>query len=374
MRSYHIRTAILVLVAVSIIGISGCRKEDPEPPADTGFHATPYDLQIPSNLPPMTIPADNPITQEGVELGRYLFYDERLSGDNTQACATCHAPAYAFTDHGNQFSEGIDHLQGTRNAMPLFNLGWGQYFFWDGRAATLEDQILQPVTNPIEMHDTWPNAASKIDADPAYGDLFYAAFGDSRVDSLQIAKAIAQFLRTMISANSPFDKWKRGEGTISVDAQQGYALFQLEGGQPPFIPNGQGGADCFHCHTPAGDLFTDEQFHNNALDSVFTDLGRGGVTGDPFDMGKFKTPSLRNIMLTAPYMHDGRFATIDEVLDHYNDGGVTSATVDPFMKFTDPDQTLELNAQDRQQIIAFLNSLTDHEFITDPRFQDPGQP
>ncbi|MCB0791333.1 MAG: c-type cytochrome [Flavobacteriales bacterium] len=351
----------------------GCRKEEPEV-EENGFHTTPYDLQIPANLPPMTVPLDNPVTQQGVELGRYLFYDERLSGDNTQACASCHAPAFAFTDHGNQFSEGIDHIKGERNAMALFNLGWGQFFFWDGRAATLEDQILQPVTNPIEMHETWPNAMAKIEADPGYGDLFYAAFGDSHVDSLKVAKAIAQFLRTMISANSPFDKWKRGEGTIPVDAQVGYDLFQLEGGQPPFIPNGQGGADCFHCHTPAGDLFTDEQFHNNALDSVFTDLGRGGVTGDPFDMGKFKTPSLRNIMLTAPYMHDGRFASIDEVLDHYNEGGVPSATVDPFMKFTDPDHTLELTPQKRQQIIAFLNSLTDMEFVTDPRFQDPGEP
>jgi cytochrome c peroxidase len=246
----------------------------------------------------------------------------------------------------------------------------------------LEDQILQPVPNPVEMHETWPNAMSELQADAAYPGLFEAAFGSTHVDSLKVARAIAQFLRTLVSANSPFDKFQRFEGSIPVAAQQGYTLFQMEGGpEGQLIPVagstpvvGQGGADCFHCHTPAAGLFTDGQFHNNALDVTFTDLGRADVTNDPYDAGKFKTPTLRNIMLTAPYMHDGRFATIDEVLDHYNDGGHASLTVDPFMKFTDPEATLGLTPEKREQVKAFLNSLTDDEFINDPRFQDPGPP
>lgn len=378
------RILLGILIASSLA--SSCKKEEPDVTDDggNGQVGTPYTLQIPGNLPPMMIPPSNPMTVEGVALGRYLFYEERLSANNSMSCSTCHAPAYAFSDSGRAVSTGIDGIAGTRSAMALINLGWGQSFFWDGRAATLEEQVLQPVINTIEMHETWPGVVSKLQADPAYPPLFNAAFGTSTIDSVLAAKALAQFLRTMISANSPWDRFKRAEGTIPVDAQEGYTLFRLEGGAEgvPFqIPGmdstvvGQGGADCFHCHLEASGLFTDEQFHNNGLDvEPFADLGRGEVTGDPFDNGKFKVPTLRNIMLTAPYMHDGRFATIDEVLDHYNDGGHASSTVDPFMKFTDPDITLELTPQKRAQIIAFLNSLTDMEFVGNPDFSDPGPP
>src|SRR5690606_28649451 len=183
----------------------------------------------------------------------------------------------------------------------LINLGYAQFFFWDGRASSLEQQILEPVTNPIEMHDTWPNAMSKLQADGAYPTLFERAFGTNQIDSLLVSKAIAQFIRTMVSGNSPFDKFRRGEATLSVDAQLGFDLFQKEGGMigqiipvagsEPVI--GQGGADCFHCHTADAGLFTDEQFHNNGLDTDFADPGRAGVTLDPSDMAKFKTPTLR---------------------------------------------------------------------------------
>jgi len=380
-------TLVLLAALVGSSLGSSCGKEEPDVIDDDGgggSQGTPYTLQIPSNLPPMFIPQDNPMTVEGVALGRYLFYEERLSGDNSMSCASCHSPAFAFTDDGNAVSTGIDGINGTRSSMALINLGWMQSFFWDGRAATLEDQILMPVRDPIEMHETWTNAMAKLQADAAYPGLFNAAFGTSTVDSLLAAKAMAQFLRTMISGNSPWDKFRRAEGTISPEAQEGYTLFKIEGGPEgvPFqIPGmdstviGQGGADCFHCHVEASGLFTDEQFHNNALDpEPFADLGHGSVTGDPFDNGKFKTPTLRNIMLTAPYMHDGRFSTIEEVLDHYNDGGHPSSTVDPFMKFTDPDITLELSPQKRAQIIAFLNTLTDMEFVENPAFGDPGPP
>ncbi|HEY0977576.1 MAG TPA: cytochrome c peroxidase [Flavobacteriales bacterium] len=376
-----------VLLVITLLGllVAACRKdkeEEPTPTPPAPGIGTPYDLVLPSNLPPMAIPPDNPLTVEGVDLGRYLFYEERLSGDNTMSCSSCHAPAMAFTD-GLAVSTGIDGIAGKRSSMPLFNLGYSQFFFWDGRAVSLEQQILEPVTNPIELHDTWPNAVSKLQNDGAYPALFNAAFGTQVITPTLVSKAIAQFLRTLVSGNSKYDKVVRGEDIYTNEEFQGRVLFEAEGGpvgQQIFLPGGgfvvgQGGADCFHCHNQGAGLFTDEQFHNNALDTEpFADQGRAAVTNDPFDAGKFKTPSLRNIMLTAPYMHDGRFATIDEVIDHYNDGGHSSSTADPFMKFTDPDLTLELTPQKREQLKAFLNALTDVDFVNNPAFQDPGPP
>ncbi|MBP8822973.1 MAG: cytochrome-c peroxidase [Flavobacteriales bacterium] len=376
------RTIRCLLVAGTALAVvAGCRPERPEPPAPPTTGPTAYVLDLPANLPPMEIPADNPMTQEGVRLGRFLFYEERLSGNNGMSCASCHLPGLAFSD-GKAVSKGIDSIAGTRSAMPLINLGYGQYFFWDGRAGSLEQQALEPVTNPIEMHDTWPHVMAKLQADPVYPTLFQRSFGTGQVDSLLVAKALAQFIRTLVSGNSPFDKFRRGEGTIPADAQMGFTLFNLEGGTPgELIPVagstpviGQGGADCFHCHTADAGLFTDEQFHNNALDATPADIGRFGVTSDPADLAKFKTPTLRNIMVTGPYMHDGRFATIDEVLDHYNGGGHPSSTVDPFMKFTDADMELGLTPAKRAQIKAFLNALTDAEFLNNPEHQDPGPP
>ncbi len=378
-RSRAVQICLLVLAA-----FAGCKKDEEDPPpVDPGPTTTPYTLQIPANLPQMLVPASNPMTVEGVRLGRYLFYEEKLSANNTMSCATCHKQQFGFQDSTLAVSTGIDGIAGTRSAMALINLGYANFYFWDGRAATLEDQIYQPVRNPIEMHDTWPNVVSKLQSTTAYPPLFEAAFGSSSIDSVKVVKAMAQFLRTLISGNSKYDKVKRGEAAFNIDEAQGLTLFGLEGGpvgmQIPLAGGGfvvgQGGADCFHCHTEATGLFTDEQAHNNGLDSEpFPDLGRGAVTGDPFDNGKFKVPTLRNIMLTAPYMHDGRFTTIDQVLDHYNDGGHPSSTIDPFMKFSDPDLTLELTPQKRAQIIAFLNALTDDSFLIDPAFSDPGEP
>ena len=374
------RTAFVFCAAIGLA--SSCREEDPVVEPGPEPIGTPYTLQVPSNLPPMPVPASNRMTLEGVALGRYLFYEELLSGNNTMSCATCHAPAMAFSD-GNAVSEGIDGLPGRRSAMALINLGYANSFFWDGRAPTLEEQILRPVRDPIEMHETWMQAMSELQAHPAYPNLFDAAFGTTTIDSTLAAKAIAQFLRTLISGNSKFDKVKRSEDVFTIDEAEGLVLFGKEGGpedQQIFLPGGgsvvgQGGADCFHCHTDAAGLFTDEQFHNNALQTEpYTDMARAEVTNDPFDAGKFKTPTLRNIMLTAPYMHDGRFATIDEVLDHYNDGGHPGTTVDAFMKFTDEESTLELTAQKRLQVKAFLNALTDIDFVNNPAFADPGEP
>ena len=310
------------------------------------------------------------MTVEGVKLGRHLFHEPRLSGNNTMSCASCHLQTHAFSDP-ERFSTGIDGIQGTRNSMALINMGWDQRFFWDGRAFSLEEQIFFPVRDPIEMHETWPNAVAKLQADDAYVALFNEAFGTTTIDSVLASKAMAQFIRTMISANSKFDKFIRGELQLEQDEQLGFLLTQMEGGPPPL---GQFGADCFHCHPHGGMRFTDGIIRNNGLDpeGAWADLGLGGVTGLPQDYGKFKTPTLRNIALTAPYMHDGRFQTLEEVIEHYDSGGHPSSTVDPNMKFSQGG--LQLTAEKKQQLLAFLHTLTDWDFVNDERFSDPGPP
>lgn len=365
----------LLIGGLSTLALIACRKPGSPDDGNGGgadHVTTPYTLQIPANFPPMTIPADNPMTVEGVKLGRFLFYEERLSGNNTQSCASCHAQAFAFSDHGNRFSTGIDGAQGTRNSMVLQNLGWETRFFWDGRAQTLEQQILEPVENPIEMHETWPNAVAKLQADPGYQQLFLEAFGTAAIDKYKAAKAIAQFLRTMISGNSKFDRFMRGEEALTPQEQLGFLLTQQEGGDPLLGLGGQWGADCFHCHPHGGARFTDGLMRNNGLDSVFTDQGQGGITGLPQDMGLFKTPTLRNVAASAPYMHDGRFATLEQVIEHYNSGGHPSPTISPFMKFTQGG--LSLTPEKKAQLLAFLHTLTDEEFLNNPAFSDPGTP
>lgn len=370
---------ILILVMVSL---ASCKKETIDqppiitlppviPPDTTEFQlggATPYDYIDPLFFQQMIIPDSNPLTVEGIDLGRQLFYDERLSGDNTQACAECHVQSSSFGDP-RQFSIGIGGDVGTRQSMTLINLGYQQFFFWDGRAATLEDQIIQPVINPIEMNAQWPDVIEKLKQDTAYMKLFAKIFSTINIDSTHVAKAIAQFLRTVVSSDSRIDLWRRGEIQLTESEFRGYNLFISEGGDPESGAGGQWGADCFHCHPIAGMQFSDYQLHNNGLDSVFTDLGRGEVTGQPQDFGLFKTPSLRNVEFSAPYMHDGRFETLEEVIDHYNTGGHFSSTVDPFMKFTQGG--LQLTDQKKLDLLNFLKALSDPNFINNPDFADP---
>ncbi len=363
--------AILVLIGTGLV-LKSCRKDPEEmvPVDDNTLGPTPYFLDIPSNFPPMPIPENNPMTQEGVLLGRYLFWEKKMSINNNQSCGSCHNPQFNFSDDGLQFSEGSDPGNfGDRNSMALVNLGWGSFFFWDGRAATLEDQVFGPVVNPLEMNETWPNVEAKLQADPLYPPMFEAAFGTDQIDSVLVSKAIAQFMRTLISGNSKYDKFIRGEipfSDFTQAEQDGFFLFDLEGGPPPL---GQNGADCFHCHNKQDMMFAVNDLRNNGLDSIFTDIGYGDVTGDPNDNGKFKIPSLRNVEFSDPYMHDGRFATLEEVVDHYDSGGLPSATVSEFMKYTDGG--LSLPPADKAAIIAFLKTLSDTEFMNNPNFQDP---
>lgn len=327
-------------------------------------YGTAYTLVVPEILElllPPHIPEDNKLTEEGISLGRKLFYDPILSGDGTQACADCHLAENSFTDP-RQFSVGIDGSIGTRNAMPLFNLAWNlnEKFFWDGRSLTLEDQALDPVTNPIEMNNTWPNAVASLQADPQYPSLFQDAFGTSTINENLVTKALAQFERTLVSANSRFDKFSNGTGTLTPSEQNGLAIFMDEER-----------GDCFHCHgNPNSPLWTDNDFHNNGLDASFSDIGLGEFTGDPSDNGKFKSPSLRNLAFSAPYMHDGRFETLDEVINHYSEGLVDSPTIDPLMK-TVANGGVHLTENDKADLKAFLLSLSDESFINNPDYQDP---
>tara|TARA_B100000497_G_scaffold10237_1_gene11381 strand:- start:10220 stop:11212 length:993 start_codon:yes stop_codon:yes gene_type:complete len=327
---------------------------------------TPVNLEIPPLfntllLPPL-IPIDNPQTLEGIALGRKLFYEPLLSNDGTLACANCHLAENSFSDP-NRFSTGITGEIGTRNAMPIVNLAWyfQNNFLWDGSASSIEDQVNGPIENPIEMNNSWPNVVATLQATSEYPELFEQAFGSTIITKEFVAKAIAQFERTLISGNSRFDQYLLGDDN-AVTAQEinGFNIFMDENR-----------GDCFHCHgSEFNPLWTNNAFHNNGLDSSFEDLGLGGFTGDPLDYGKFKSPSLRNLAYTAPYMHDGRFATLDEVINHYSEGLVYSNTIDPLMKNI-AEGGAQLTDSDKADLKAFLLSLSEPEFTTNPAFLNP---
>jgi len=355
--------AFISLLFLSVSIVVSCKKDT------TAYQTTPYELKIPSHFPDMPIPADNPMTVEGVALGRKLFYEKKLSGDNTMSCGSCHSPQAAFSDP-EQFSTGIDGIAGNRNAMALINLGWDEFFFWDGRAATLEDLVLQPVENPIEMHEDWANAISEISQDSEYRNMFYKAFGNEGLNKYTAAKAVAQFLRTMISGQSKFDVMYKNANFIPLNAAEQAILAtvtpQENGGYDLF--QSLNGADCFHCHN--GPLMRVSKFSNNGLDATFTDMGRAEVTGNMNDAGKFKVPTLRNIAYSGPYMHDGRFQTLDEVINHYSDNIQMSPTIDPLIEFANQGG-VQLDQFEKGLLKAFLLTMTDEAFINNPDFQEP---
>lgn len=355
-----IRTiGILIVLSICI----GCEEDGIN--AYELYSPTPAPLEIPQlfsdRIIDPVIPVDNPQTTEGIALGRKLFFDPILSGDNSQSCADCHAPANAFSD-ADRFSEGIDGNLGPRNSMPIFNLAWNydEHFFWDGRTFSLENQALEPVVSPVEMHGNWIENAEKLKSHSTYPEMFFQAFGTSEIDSTLVTKAIAQFQRTLISANSRFDQYLMGELELTALELEGFNVFMDESR-----------GDCFHCHGNVNNpLWTDNAFHNNGLDAISSDLGLGKHTGDPSDNGKFRTPSLRNLKFTAPYMHDGRFSTLDEVINHYSEGLQNSPTIDPLMKAV-LEGGVHLSEADKTALKAFLRSLSDDSFIENPDFQDP---
>ncbi|HEY4416127.1 MAG TPA: MbnP family protein [Verrucomicrobiae bacterium] len=324
--------------------------------------ATPYHLTVSAFAPQPDLPRDNPLTVEGVSLGSQLFFDRRLSAGDRQSCANCHDPHLAFAQP-RRFSRGVDGVLGTRNAMPLENLAWKSAFFWDGRAATLREQVLQPIQNPVEMHESLANAVAKISADPDYHRRFAGAFGSPEITTDTIARALEQFLLVQVSFDAKFDRVMNGREKFTASEQRGYELFNTE--YDPY--HGQYGADCFHCH--GGPLFQSQSFANNGLDSVFRDLGRYQATKQAGDGGKFAVPSLRNVAMTAPYMHDGRFRTLNEVVQHYCTGMKRSATLDPNLA-KHPDGGVPLSLDDQRALVAFLKTLTDEKFLPTARIID----
>ncbi|MEW6304282.1 MAG: MbnP family protein [Verrucomicrobiota bacterium] len=373
--------------------------------------ATPYRFTFARHFPTPQLPLDNPLTNEGVELGRKLFHDPLLSLNGRQSCATCHQVQSAFTDTGKALSLGAEGQAGTRNAMPLFNLAWKRSFFWDGRAPSLREQVLMPIQNPIEMHETLPNIIAKLSstggsrrkealitsetptdaslkrntspapqaigsrartnsvesprsAEPTtspssedYPALFARAFGTSEITSERVARAMEQFLLTLVSYESRFDRVMQGREQATDEEKRGFELFLTE-----YDPRrGMYGADCFHCH--GGPFLTNHGFANNGLDAGSCDSGLEEVTGRPADKGRFAVPSLRNVALTAPYMHDGRFNTLEEVIEHYSTGVKRSASLDPNLA-KHPGGGIPLSDADKKALVAFLKMLTDEQYLT----------
>lgn len=334
-------TALLVALLGLTWGLGGCLADGEGgegPPAETAPEAPP-------GWPRIAWPADNPYSAAKAELGRKLFFDPRLSSDEAISCSWCHDPRAAFADqHGTALSTGVRQQLTRRNPPTLTNVAFGTTFTLAGGIPTLEQQALAPLFAPDEMDMTGPEIEAVVRADTAYVRLFEAAFGPEPPGLAMVTKALATYQRTLISASSPYDRWAAGDtAALSPAARRGAALFLGEKG------------DCWHCHAPP--LFTDGKFHNIGLDSLPEDLGRALVTGRRADEGKFKTPTLRNVPATAPYMHDGRFETLEDVIEHYNSGGVEHPNRDPLMR------PLGLTRDERDDLAAFLQSLLDREFL-----------
>jgi cytochrome c peroxidase len=354
----HIVSIILLLtigVFVMLIWGSGTITNNP----------TPYPWPPLKLFPKMPDAANNPVSIEGAKLGRYLFYDPILSYDSTFSCASCHNQESAFSDFPKQFSKGINGDLMTRNTMPLFNLAWYPAMHWDGKVTSIEEQVFHPVMAENEMDFDWKKATLRIRKSKFYQPLFNAAFGDVEIDSNIIAKAIAQFERTLISNNSKFDSVIRGQAYFTTKEYEGFVLI-----------NDQTKGDCLHCHTTDADaLGTSRSFSNNGLDPAqkiedYKDSGKGGITKNAKDYGHFKIPSLRNIAVTAPYMHDGRLKTLEDVIDFYSEEVNAGINTDSKMGFAHQGGA-HLSVDEKAAIIAFLHTLTDNSFLTNQEFGNP---
>lgn len=315
----------------------------------------PFDLVIPSNFPDVLQDIDNNYpTENGVALGRKLFYDARLSRDNTISCAFCHEQQNAFTHHGHDFSHGIDNLIGTRNAPAVQNMIFQSEYFYDGASNSIQMLSIVPIHNPVEMDENLPNIIEKLKQDSQYVRMFKGAFENEEITSANLLNALAQFMTVMISADSKYDKYARNEtgGNLTSQELQGLALFQNH---------------CASCHSTG--IFTDNSFRNNGLpiNPNLNDLGRETVTGFPEDRYKFKVPSLRNVELTAPYMHDGRFGSLESVLNFYSNGVQHTQNLDPLMQ-QHGTLGIPLTQEEKEAIISFLKTLTDEKFINNPLF------
>ncbi|MEM6344633.1 MAG: cytochrome c peroxidase [Bacteroidota bacterium] len=343
------RFAAVAFIVSVLLAFNACDK-GPE------IHVpTPYVLQIPADFPEPLIPADNPMTVEKVELGKKLFYDPNLSADGTVSCASCHFPDRGFADT-TVLSDGVEGKLGRRNAMALTNIAYSQSLFWDGGVNNLEDQALHPIIDEVEMAADPAEVLSYLTNNEEYYDMFAKAY-DGPPTMLGVVNAIASFERTLISGNSPYDRYIAGDLTaMSEAAIRGMKLFETEK------------SECFHCHT--GFNFTDDGFQNNGLYDYAEyiakgDGGRAEITGRQLDEHLFKTPTLRNIELTAPYMHDGSLATLEEVVERYSTVNSRYHPNKNDVNFIN----MDLNEQDKADLVAFLKALTDEEFSKNPAFR-----
>jgi cytochrome c peroxidase len=317
----------------------------------------PLALKVPSNFPPLVYNiSQNPPTEMGFELGKKIFYDGRLSSDGDISCSFCHIQQNAFTHHGHTVSHGVNNASGTRNSPSIQNMAFQTQFMWDGAADNLDFQPVIPLLSTIEMNGNLEAIIAMMKADPKYVNLFSLAFPNKQINTENLFKALSQFMVVNISSNSKFDKYRRNEegGDFTEDEVAGYAVFKNK---------------CANCH--ATDLFTDNSFRNNGLsvNPLVNDVGRYRLTQLPQDYYKFKVPSLRNVAVTAPYMHDGRFGTLDAVLNHYSNGITNSITLDPTLNQYGV-LGIPLTITEKAQIISFLNTLTDNQYITDSRFSE----
>ncbi len=358
--------SFLILLAFALIACESC---DPDPISGISlthieYSPTSFDLEKPANFPELEIPSDNPLTVEKIELGRHLFYDPILSADSTMSCASCHLPELAFTDN-LAFSEGIDGIAGNRSSMSIVNVGF--YYtglFWDGRSQTLEDQAILPVEDPIELHNNWPELMEKLRSSELYQRLFREAFGiDNTLEMTKelAAKAISSFERVIISGDAKIDRFTLNIGVLTDEELEGFEMFFDIN---PDLPD----AECGHCHSYP--LMTTNEFRNNGISEAddladFPDKGYGTLTGNPLDNGKFRSPSLRNIQLSGPYMHDGRFETLREVIEHYNSGGKSSPNKDPLI------YPLGLTEEQKDNLEAFLHTMLDTSYLDKDYITNP---
>ena len=342
----------IVLLVCFTLNFISCTNDD----IDRGIPINEkYELKYPSYFPSLTFDTIRyPLSKNGIELGRKLFYDGRLSRNNTISCGFCHIQENAFTHHGHNVSHGIDDRLGIRNAPPIQNLAFLNRFMWDGVIHDLAQQSISPISNEDEMDSSIEEIVSKLKNDTNYRSLFKSVFGDESINGERILNALGQFMAAMISSNSRYDVYLKKEGNLTDEEKYGMNLFQQK---------------CSSCHN--GALFTDETFRNTGqyYDAQYKDGGRFRVTLDSVDFMKFRVPSLRNIELTKPYMHDGRFYSLEAVLNFYDENVENQKNLDPILK-QNGRIGIPMTENEKKAIITFLKTLTDQKFITNPAFAE----
>ena len=327
----------LLLVFVSIL--ISCQKKKGE--IDS------FALTYPDYFPtPVYDFTNNELTKTRFLLGKKLFFDTQLSNDGTISCNSCHAQAHGFADHNVALSAGVNGALGNRNSPSIANMIWSPSFMWDGGVNHIEVFSVAPITNPLEMHETMSNVVNKLNQSETYKKEFKASYGKDVISDQDLLRALTIYMSMIVSCDSKYDQVRQGKTSFTADEASGYELFQQK---------------CASCHTEP--LFTSYQFVNNGLDSVFSDFGRAKITFNPSDKGKFKIPSLRNVELTYPYMHDGRFWSLTQVLDHYSSGIQVSETLAPELQ-----NAISLSVSEKQQLIDFLKTLTDHKLLSNSLF------